>query len=577
MIFPSASKHRRVCASKQQERQSQIDALPQYAAQLTLSEEKIHSLPIPQLVAQCRSGSLKPSTILMAYGKKALLAHKATNCVTDFMFEEALSTASIADWGQGLESDSSITDKTRERSLLGVPVSIKDTVDIEGHDTTFGYSCNVGRPAIASAGIVRMLQDAGALVHVKTSVPTSLIALETYSDVYGLTKNPYNPAFGVGGSTGGGGALIACGGAKIEIGTDVAGSVRIPAHFCGIWSLKASLGRFPSWGTGSSIPGLEAIPIVASPMAGSLDDLHEFWKRIMLAEPWQYDHTCVPLAWRDVNLQDEGRKLKWGVIWEDGAVPPTPACRRALATVISALKKQGHEVVDFNPPDVLSGLKVANQLLFSDGGSQIQRPLSPGEKLSHATTSIIGLLQMPRFIKNILAWFMSSTDPLSSDLHKLMHTKTVVEERDLVVARDRYRAEWHQKWIEEGLDFVLTVPSPFPATEHGASEKTTLISAGYTFLFSLLDYSAGVMPVTHVDRELDALPPNFEATKVYKSLTTVAKLGYGVYDANKMHGLPLGVQIAGRRLEEEKVLQGMHVIENALLEQKSSFFNTLKL
>ena len=170
-------------------------------------------------------------------------------------------------------------------------MTFADTVNIEGHDTTIGYSRNIGHPKSTSSAIVRLLQDAGALVHVKTTVPTGLVAIETISDVFGQTTNPYNPAFSAGASTGGGAALLACGGSKIEIGTDLAGSVRLPAHFCGIWSLKGSHGRFPSWGTESSMNGLESIPIVAAPMAGNLDDLQEFWKRVVSAEPWQYDHT----------------------------------------------------------------------------------------------------------------------------------------------------------------------------------------------------------------------------------------------------------------------------------------------
>jgi len=166
-----------------------------------------------------------------------------------------------------------------------------DTVNIKGHDTTIGYSRNVACPALSSSAIVRLLQDAGALIHVKTTVPTGLLALETVSEVYGRTTNPYNSNYTAGASTGGGGALLACGGSKIEIGTDLAGSVRIPAHFCGVWSLKGSHGRFPVWGTESSMMGLESLPIVASPMAGNLEDLREFWKRVVCSEPWQYDHT----------------------------------------------------------------------------------------------------------------------------------------------------------------------------------------------------------------------------------------------------------------------------------------------
>ena len=442
-----------------------------------------------------------------------------------------------------------------------------DTVDIKGHDSTIGYSRNVGRPLTTSSSIVRLLQDAGALIHVKTTVPTGLLALETVSDIFGRTTNPYNSNHTAGASTGGGGALVACGGSKIEIGTDIGGSVRIPAHFCGIWSLRASAGRFPMWGSGSSMMGLEGLPIVASPMAGNLEDLYEFSKRVILAKPWQYDHTvrffvilfffgegggvcfsfltsfeqCVPLPWKTVNLRDEGRRLKWGVIWEDGkfgfvlfffakswligTIPPSPACKRALSQVILALKKQGHEVVDLyvvrfqwvfffwsyhsltsQAPNVWKGLKIGYELLFSDGGTclgkvpffwisnenffsqghQITNALSPKETITPAAKSILDLLQLPRLIKKILAFFIRSKDPIASEVYGIMHRKTVIQERELIVARDVYRAEWHEKWTEEGLDFVLTVPHAFPALENGTSEQTTLMSAGYTLLFNLV-------------------------------------------------------------------------------------------
>ncbi|KAF8814251.1 amidase signature enzyme [Phlegmacium glaucopus] len=99
-----------------------------------------------------------------------------------------------------------MNDLTCERSLMGVPVSIKDTVDIEGYDSTIGYSRNIGRPWATSSSIVRLLQDAGALIHVKTTVTTGLLAIETVSDIFGYTTNPYNPNHTVGASTGGGGA-----------------------------------------------------------------------------------------------------------------------------------------------------------------------------------------------------------------------------------------------------------------------------------------------------------------------------------------------------------------------------------
>jgi len=160
---------------------------------------------------------------------------------------------------------------------------------------------------------------------------------------------------------------------------------------------------------------------------------------------------------------------------------------------------------------------------------------------------------------------------MASQLYGIMHPKTAVQDRASIVARDVYRAEWHKKWTEEGLDFVLTVPHAFPALENGTSEQTTLMSAGYTLLFNLLDYTAGVLPVTFVDKTVDDLPPDFIHSEVYKSYNPVAKTAYSVYNVEKMHGLPLGVQVAGRRLEEEKVLEGMQVIETALQKQGSVF------
>lgn len=312
--------------------------------------------------------------------------------------------------------------------------------------------------------------------------------------------------------------------------------------------------------------GLEGVPIITAPMAANLDDLSEFWRRVVLCEPWQYDHTCVPLPWRSINLQDEGRKLKWGVMWDDGAIPPTPACRRALSTVASALRKQGHEVVDFQPPDITSGMQTGYNALLADGGQQIASQLSPGEKLIGPAQGLLSLFNLPRLFKRILAYFTRSTDPFAARLYDNMHPQTLLENRGVIAERDEYRARWHEKWLSEGLDFVLTVPHPLPAIEHGASEKTTLMSVGYTFLFSMLDYTAGVFPVTKVDKELDALPEDFESSPEYRSLNSVAKGAYSVYDAQKMDGLPIGVQIVGRRLEEEKVLEGMKVAEVALKE-----------
>ncbi|KAJ7362226.1 amidase signature domain-containing protein [Mycena albidolilacea] len=566
-----SSLHQQACARKQRERQAQIDALPAvYSSPLSDEEEAIHALSLARLVQECRAGTIAPADVLSAYGKKTLAAHRLTNCITDFMFDEALRTpALVAFDGESDSADSSAS--MPECPLHCVPVSLKDTIDIADHDTTVGLSRNANSPVPASSPIVCMLQDAGAILHVKTTVPASLIGIETESDLFGRTTNPYNQNHTVGASTGGGAALLACGGSKIEIATDIGGSARIPAHFCGIWGLKGSVGRFPTWGTVSSMPGLEGVPIVAAPMAGSLADLEEFWKRIVGMKPWIYDFTCIPLPWQKIDLQVQGRKLKWGVIWDDGVCAPTPACKRSLSIVVDALAAQGHEVVEFMPPKISDLLTIGYQLVFADGGAQMRDTRLTGETLNPPLRGTIDLLALPRLFKRFMAWMNRAADPFYANLLEVLYPKSILEERSLIVQRDEFRSKWHDAWTEAHLDFVLTVPHPLPALENGTGARASLMSACPTFLFSILDYTAGVLPVCFTDRARDALPADFLTSEKFNKMNVVAKGVYSVYDSEKMHGLPLGVQVVGKRLQEEKVLEGMKVIERALKEAGTPF------
>jgi len=134
----------------------------------------------------------------------------------------------------------------------------------------------------------------------------------------------------------------------------------------------------------------------------------------------------------------------------------------------------------------------------------------------------------------------------------------------MVVEKDAYIQEWQRQWNAEQLDFVLTVPFATPAIPKGTTGKATLIAATYCYIWNFLDYSAGVLPVTFVDRHLDALPQGFEHSSEYAGMNDVTQSIFGLYDAESMHGLPVGVQVVGRKLEEEKVLGGMKLVRAAL-------------
>ncbi|KAH9852547.1 amidase signature enzyme [Lenzites betulinus] len=571
--------HRRDSARKHEQLRSSIARSPALCAHSSAAtpttsrsdaadndaDAKVLALSLSELAAACADNSVASSDVLHVYGRRALDAHEATNCLADIFLDEA-------------ESSNAGASHTL-RPLAGVPVSIKDCIDVAGHDTTLGFSARAGHPARADAPLVRLLRDAGALLYAKSTLPTACLSFECSSDLFGATTNPYNPAFSPGASTGGGAALLAYQGSMVEVGTDIGGSVRYPAAYCGVYAVKGTHGRLPSTGCVSCTPGLESIPTITAPLARTLDDLQEFWRRVFEMRPWEYDQTCAPIPWRAVDYIATGQKLRFGVLADDGVIPPTPAAARALEEVTRALIKQGHEVVKFTPPSPLEGLKVGYQLMFSDGAHSVLADKRLGEFVGPALLTVRFILRLPLWLKRLnatfLRWFSRpwGRNEAWAALLEVFHPRTAYEERALVVERDAYRAAWFDAWRDAKLDLLLTVPHALPAVpmDPKASDKATLVSAGYAFLYNVLDCVAGAMPVTYVDAAQDAHPPDYQSAPAYLGMNDVARGVHDLYDAKAMHGLPVGVQVIGGRYQEEHVLAGMKVVEHALWESGRGF------
>lgn len=164
----------------------------------------------------------------------------------------------------------------------------------------------------------------------------TLLSFESTNDVWGRTTNPHNPDYSPGGSTGGEGALLALGG-RIGIGSDVAGSVRAPAHFSGIYSLRCSTGRWPKFGMVTSMPGQEGIPSVFSPMTRTLDDLAYFTKSMAEMKPWKYDHSVHPIEWREKMAAEtrEKKTFKIGLMRTDGMYAWNPCFQHIYFQTLS--------------------------------------------------------------------------------------------------------------------------------------------------------------------------------------------------------------------------------------------------
>lgn len=302
---------------KQAERASKIANLPpSYKLRLTDNEQLILTHPIDELVDDVHTGIVTPLEILRAYGKVAIKAQEATNCLTEILIPEA---------------ETWIANKRINFNgpLAGIPVSLKDSISVGGFDVSVGYSMNTGKPYQEDGSLVRMLKDAGAVPFVKTNLPITLLSFESTNDVWGRCTNPHNKKYSPGGSTGGEAALLAFGGSRIGVGSDVAGSVRVPAHFSGCYSLRCSTGRWPKMGMNTSMPGQEGIASVFSPMARTMSDLTYFTSSLIGMKPWRYDHTVHPLKWRDeiANEYNSREVLRVGVMRDDGEPPLSPLAR----------------------------------------------------------------------------------------------------------------------------------------------------------------------------------------------------------------------------------------------------------
>ncbi|KAM3425168.1 hypothetical protein BST61_g7127 [Cercospora zeina] len=554
--------HRAACKRKQDERAARIANLPKpYHQPITADESELLDAPIDQLVKDVQSNSTSAVDVLRAYGKAAVKAHAKTNAVTEVMIREAEA------W---LEHG----DINLEGPLAGIPVSLKDSIVVGGFDTSVGYSRKTGKPHPADGGIVRLLKDAGAVPFVKTALPITLLSFESFNDVWGRCLNPHNPKYSPGGSTGGEGAILAFGGSRIGIGSDVAGSVRAPAHFSGCYSLRCSTGRWPKYGVDTSMPGQEGIPSVFSPMARTLPDLAYFTRAMIQMRPWNYDQSVHPIAWRPEVEEDMAtRKLKIGVMRSDQVVDPAPACARAVDMTVAALKAQGHEVFNVSPPSPYEAMVIASNLLNADGTKTFRSFFRTGESDDPGAREFGRYMRLPRFLK----WFYYAyvkyikRDEIWAGLLEHWHEKSAHENWQWVAKRESYKARFHAWWntfgeFGDGMDFLLTPPNATPAVPHDGMKEASA-SCGYTFLFNLLDYTCGIVPVTHVDPSKDLLPASVNVSR----MNGVARGAYKHYDAVKMAGLPVAIQLVGRRLEEEKVIAGMKVVEDALEAQGDKY------
>ena len=162
---------------------------------------------------------------------------------------------------------------TRDQALLGLPMTVKDSFNVVGAPTTWGIPAMTNNIADQDSVVVERVRAAGAIVYGKTNVPIGLGDFQSYNKIYGTTNNPWDTSRTPGGSSGGSAAALAAGMSALEMGSDIAGSIRNPAHYCGVFGHKPTWGLVPA--RGHALPGAlaEADIAVVGPLARSAADL----------------------------------------------------------------------------------------------------------------------------------------------------------------------------------------------------------------------------------------------------------------------------------------------------------------
>lgn len=495
-----------------------------------------------QLAHLIASREVSASEVMAAHIERIESVNPSINAIVQSFFDEAIATA------KRLDDDPHFA----EGGLLrGVPLSIKECFHVVGGKMTLGMTTppNV---ATADGPLAARLRAAGGVILGISNVPQLMIIHETRNPKYGTTQNPWNLSRCVGGSSGGEAAILAAGGTALGLGSDLGGSIRLPAHFCGVAGLKPTSRRLTRGGTAANLRGMSWLEFQPGPMARQVADLRLAMKvlaRNSCSKSWDRADD-PPLGFDDSTPVDIG-KLRVGVYADDGFFPPCPAVRRAMVEGAEGLKARGATIVELDPPPTLAMLKSYFAIASADGGVDFRRLLK-GSKLEPEVGRLVRLAALPRWLRPLIAKMALS----SLGKHKMAAIFKASGPRS---AGSLWDVTWEaigqvrqvfEDWDKAKIDIVLCPTHATPALKPNCAVDM-LPASSYSVVMNLLGVPCGTVPATRVrkDEETD------REIKSDASYALARQMEIGSL------GLPVGVQVAGRFWREDQVLAVMEALE----------------
>jgi fatty acid amide hydrolase len=437
--------------------------------------------------------------------------------------------------------------------LHGIPITVKDNIEVAGTDCTLGVQARVGQPAFKDAVVVGELKQAGAIVLGKTNVPQLLLVQETDNAIFGVTRNPWNSGRTPGGSSGGEAAALASGQTPLGIGTDIGGSLRIPAHFTGVCALKPTLDRWSCRGMLGATDGQELVRAQMGPMARSVRDLSLLMQAVQPARMSRLDPAVSPLP---IGSPVAVQGLRVGYFLDDGFVTPSAGVQRAVRQAVEALRAAGATLVEYQPPAGADLLYLWLAGMTADGARTVAKMLA-GEPICRQLKVAHMMAKMPGPVRAAAAAVLEKKGERGlAGLLRSAGEKSVSEFWQLTAQRSALRRAEFDAWNARQLDAVICPPHVLPALPIGSSGDLTL-TLSYMFRYVLLNFPAGVVPATRVreDETTWTGPRGLFGDKCSEALRGSA-------------GLPLGVQVVSRPFREEVALSVMAAIEEAARGQR---------
>jgi amidase len=432
-------------------------------------------------------------------------------CVRDF--DRALTAAREADAARS---------RGGTGPVFGVPMTIKDSINVAGLPTTWGVPAFKDFVADDDAVAVTRLRAAGAVILGKTNVPIALGDFQSYNAIYGTTNNPWDLGRTPGGSSGGSAAALAAGFGALSMGSDIGGSLRVPAHFSGVYAHKSSIGLLPL--RGHTFPGMPALADhgdlgVIGPMARSAADLAPMVG--LLSDP---DETSLGLAYRTVlrpPRHDDLAAFRVLVLDSHPLVPVSSDVRGAIDDLAERLVKAGVTVERDSPhrPDLAEGARNYMRLLQSTVGAGF-----------------------PPEVYAAVAAAAAALDPSDTSLFAERTRGVVLSHRDWAAA-DTVRALQRARWAELFADFDIVVCPVFstPAIRH--------------------DHSADIWTRTI---SIDGQEHPYFDQLAWGGIATAPGLpATAVPVGQSAEGLPIGVQLIGPLLEDYTPIRFAELLERS--------------